>query len=213
MDAAVTATPRLPRAVRNLLIGAAVAMVVCVATFVHALAHPPAPPLPQLGQLPAFHFTDQDGKAIGLPELAGKVWVADFVFTRCPQVCPLLTERMGRIQSQTRGLDGFELVSVSVDPEFDTPAVLAKYAAAHHADPARWRFLTGKTTDIEDVVTRGFKETLEHDPNKPDDFMSIVHGGHFVLVDQKGVIRGYYDSAEPGAVEAVVADAKRLLRE
>lgn len=180
-----------------------------------ALVASRAPPLPELGTLPAFTLTDQTGKPSGLAELRGKVWVADFVFTRCPSICPLLTAHMAEIQKRTHAFgDDFALVSFSVDPTYDTPPVLTRYMAKYHADPSRWRFLTGSTEAIEKVVTDGFKEVLERDHAKgPQDFLSIVHGGHFVLVDRQGQIRGYYDSNEPEAVTAVVRDAKGLLRE
>jgi len=173
------------------------------------------PPLPRLGQLPAFSLTDQNDQPSGLAQLRGKVWVADFIFTRCPSICPLLTAKMARIQRHAPDLGpDFQLVSFSVDPTFDTPAVLTAYMKAHQADPARWRFLTGPSDAIDDVVTHGFKEVLEMSKAKgPTDFLSIVHGGHFVLVDRTGQIRGYYDSNEAGAVNQVVADAARLLHE
>jgi protein SCO1/2 len=179
-----------------------------------ALRQPPQPPLPDLGTLPAFTLTDQDGRASGLAELRGQVWVADFVFTRCPTICPLLTSRMAQIEKRTQGLTDVRLVSVTVDPDYDTPAVLTRYMQKHGIAAGRWRFLTGSTARIEEVVTRGFKEVLERDGKTgPDDFLSIVHGGHFVLVDRAGHIRGYYDSSEPSAVDAVVRDAARLHEE
>jgi protein SCO1 len=180
-----------------------------------ALVQSQKPPLPVLETLPSFTLTDQNGKPSGLTELRGKVWVADFIFTRCPSICPLLTAHMAEIQKRTGKLGGdFALVSISVDPTFDTPPVLTRYMAAYHADPARWRFLTGSTDAIEKVVTDGFKEVLARDHTQgPKDFLTIVHGGHFVLVDRQGQIRGYYDTNEPGAVDAVVQDAKRLIAE
>ncbi|MBS2029157.1 MAG: SCO family protein [Deltaproteobacteria bacterium] len=179
------------------------------------LAPPPGPRLEQLGALPAFELTDQTGKPFGLNELRGKVWIADFVFTRCPGVCPLLTERMGKIQARAGELGSdFQLVSVSVDPAFDTPERLTAYMAKHKADAANWHFLTGPTDAIQTVVTDGFKEVLERDHAKgPDDFMSIVHGGHFVVVDRQGHVRDYVDSGAPDAVDVALRDAKSLLRE
>lgn len=207
-DLALPAGRRLPRA------GAAVAALLVVAGALLAavwLARPAPPPLPDLGTLPGFTLTDQDGRPSGLSELRGQIWIADFIFTRCPSVCPLLTARMKEVARRTTALSDLRLVSVTVDPDYDRPAVLTRYMQKQGIDAGRWRFLTGSTASIEAVVTQGFKEVLERDGKAgPDDFLSIVHGGHLVLVDRRGHLRGYYDSADPAALEALVRDAARL---
>ena len=173
-------------------------------------AHVPVLPAP-ISKVPDFRFTDQHGQPFGTRELKGHVWVANFIFTRCPTVCPTFTEKMARIQHRLAGLgDAVHLVSFSVDPGYDTPARLAAYADAHHAGP-RWSFLTGPTDALEKVIVDGFKITVAHDRRPADaDFMSIVHGVHFVLVDRDGNIRGYYDSQVPEAIDALVQQAGLL---
>jgi protein SCO1/2 len=173
-------------------------------------AHAPVLP-PVVSKVPDFRFTDQHGQPFGNADLRGKVWIANFVFTRCPTVCPTFTETMARVQHRLAGLgDEVHLVSFSVDPGHDTPERLAAYADEHHAGP-RWSFLTGPTDALEKVVVDGFKLTLARDQRTGEaDFMSIVHGVHFVLVDRDGNIRGYYDSQEPAAVDALVANAGLL---
>jgi protein SCO1/2 len=170
---------------------------------------PAGPPLPVLGTVPAFHFVDQAGNPFGPEMLAGKPWVADFVFTRCPTICPRMTERLAALQPRLG--DRVHLVSLSVDPAFDTPDRLRAFAAAHGAASPRWHFLTGDTAAVQRAVTEGFKITLVREG--PDgDFLGIVHGVHLVLVDGQGRIRGYYDSTDPEALDRLVEDATALGR-
>jgi protein SCO1 len=177
------------------------------------LRQPPPPALPELGQLPAFSLIDQDGKSFGQADLAGKVWVAGFIFTRCPTICPVITATMGRIQHRARGIENqFRLVSFSVDPTYDTPAVLQAFATKHRASPRMWRFLTGPFETVKDTVMDGLKIAMSDQPLQGEqDFASIMHGTHFVLVDQRGVIRGYYDSDAPDVVDRVLEAATLLI--
>jgi len=101
------------------------------------------------------------------------------------------------------------LVSFSVDPAHDTPAVLAAYAKQHGADPATWTFLTGDGEAIRSAVVEGLKVAAQP-VGKDDDLASIFHGSHFVLVDAEGRIRGYYDSADADATDRLLADLARL---
>jgi protein SCO1/2 len=166
--------------------------------------------------LPDFHLVDQDGKPFGLSDLRGRVWVADFVFTSCPDVCPRLTERMGKIQHRARNLgDAFHLVTISVDPDTDTPEVLRAYIAElphrkkHQAHPnlSRWTFLTGPLHDVEPTVIKGFKIAMGKEEVSPGTgIMSIFHGEKLVLVDAGGFIRGYYDADDEGTA-ALLRDA------
>jgi protein SCO1/2 len=169
-------------------------------------------PLPVLVTLPSYSFTNQDGARFGSAELARHPYVADFVFTRCPEICPRMTEHMAGIEAELRALPALRFVSISVDPSFDTPDTLKHYAADHHADLRRWAFLTGDTQQIEDTVVHGFKIALTHEPAKAD-FMGIVHGAHFVLVDGSGQIRGYYDSNDPARLRQLIGDARSLSKE
>jgi protein SCO1/2 len=160
---------------------------------------PPAMKLP----LPAFELTSQKGERFGLKDLKGQVWVADFVFTSCPTVCPKLTTRMAQLQRRSRHLgDAFHLVTFTVDPENDTPERLAQYAATYHVNPRRWTFLTGSLQDIEATVVKGFKLAMGKEEASPGSgLFSIFHGEKLVLVDADGMIRGYYDADDPGIKE------------
>ena len=171
-----------------------------------------APALPPVySTLPAFALIDQRGQPFGLEQLKGKVWVADFIFARCPSVCPVLTGKMAALEQRavTIGLP-VEFVSFSIDPEHDDPATLMAYAHDHGADLRHWTFLTGALEQIHDAVVGGFKIAAK--PIGPDDDLaSIFHGTHFVLVDQAGRVRGYYDTSDPARMEAVLRDAELLV--
>ena len=174
---------------------------------VHGMRGPPAEPLPVLGTVPAFHFQDQNSAPFGPETLRGKPWVADFIFTRCPTVCPLMTERLAALAPRLG--NRLHLVSLSVYPDFDTPERLRAFSQEHGATDVRWHFLTGDSAAVQRAVTDGFKISLTHEG--PDaDFLNIVHGVHLVLVDADGHIRGYYDSGDPEALERLVRDAHRV---
>jgi protein SCO1 len=172
----------------------------------------PAPqPLPVLGTLPAFTLVDQEGRPSGSADLRGHVWVASFIFTRCPTICPVIVSTLGRIQHRARGIEhGFRIVSFSVDPQYDTPERLAAYASQHRASPRMWKFLTGPLGSVQETVVGGLKIAMG-DIDGQQDFASIMHGTHFVLVDQQGRIRGYYDSSAADVVDRVLADAAMLV--
>jgi len=176
-----------------------------------ALRTPLPPRLPVLGAVPPFELTAQDGGAFGSKDLAGRVWVASVIFTRCETGCPAITRQMARIQGRTRNLEpAFHLVSISVDPEFDDPARLATYARAHRASPRMWTFLTGPVEAVRDTVLRGLRVSMGEDAKRPEE-QDISHGTHLVLVDGEGRIRGYYDSDRADVVERVVRDAALLV--
>ncbi len=168
---------------------------------------PPAPPLPVLGTVPAFRFTDQNGATFGPETLAGRPWVADFIFTRCPTVCPLMTERLAALQPRLG--ERVHLVSVSVDPDFDTPERLRAFAVEHGAASPRWHFLTGDTASVQRAITQGFKISVVHE-GAADDALTLIHGVHLVLVDGQGRIRGYYDSTDDDALQRLVRDVRRV---
>ena len=178
---------------------------------VNQLRRPPVPPLPVLGTLADFRLTDQDGRPFGAAELRGKVWLAGFIFTRCPTICPALTARMAKIQRRARGIDQhFRLVSFSVDPAYDTPARLTEFGRRYRASPRLWRFLTGPMDEVKSTVEGGLKIAMGM-PQGEQDFASIFHGTHFVLVDRQLRIRGYYDSSGTDVEDRVLHDAAMLI--
>ncbi|NTX08847.1 MULTISPECIES: SCO family protein [Myxococcus] len=172
-------------------------------------------PLPQLGALPDFTFTRQDGKPFGNTQLKGHPFIANFIFTRCPTVCPAFTRKMAQVQTSTDSFGpNLQLVSFSVDPKYDTPERLAEYGQLHGANFARWSFLTGDYDVLKDTIVQGFKVSMGREAGAAeDDLLSIFHGTHFVLVDSRGEIRGYYDSADSDSTDRLLRDVKRLARE
>jgi protein SCO1/2 len=170
--------------------------------------------LPPLGTVGPFWLTDQDGRTFTEANLDGKVWVAAFMFTRCPTVCPEMVRRMRSLQAQAkeRGVP-LELVSFSVDPENDTPDVLRAFAAAQGLDTSNWRFLTGDSAVIRSTAERGFKIGVDGTPRAGAEHFGITHGTHLVLLDTRRTIRGYYQSTDSERVAALLADAERLAHE
>lgn len=161
--------------------------------------------LPVLAQLPDFRLLERSGKTLGLADLKGKVWIADFIFTRCPGPCPRMGSRMASLQHDLRLEDGLRLVSISVDPEFDTREVLAKYAAQYQAEEGRWFFLTGDKTTIHYLAKSGFLVGGVDDVT--------LHTTRFILIDRQGRVRGYYSSSDEEDLRKLRKDARALLRE
>ena len=161
------------------------------------------------GTVPSFQLINQNGQPFGSAQLAGKIWIADFVYTTCPGPCPMISSRMSELQKPLEKTD-VHLVSFSVDPEKDTPQVLRGYADKLQADPARWDFLTGPKSTIYKLSHDGFKLAVS---DGRDEQGIPVHSTRIVLVDRRGGIRGYYDAAEADAVTKLLADTNHLLRE
>ena len=191
----------------------AVAIIVVGSTAAIAMLRHPAVELPRYGEVPAFALRDAAGQPFGTAQLDGRPWVVDFIFTTCPEICPRMTEDMSRLQTWlvNRALDGkVRLVSVSVDPDRDTPAKLRAYAEQFHARPGTWTFATGSQQAIEDAVVHGFKIAVSREKDDSQDGFAIVHGTKFVLVDGKRQIRGYYDTSDAAAMAKLRDDVAAL---
>ena len=166
--------------------------------------------LPVLSSVPTFSFVDQSGAPFTTAQLSGKIWVANFIFTRCPNICPKFTAKMGTLQDRSREqFPELTLVSFTVDPENDTPEVLTTYGQKFHADFARWHFLRGERAELERVIRDGMLQPMDRGDGK--DLNTVVHGSYFALIDQKLQVRGVYRFSEPGAVDDVLRDARLLL--
>lgn len=146
--------------------------------------------LPILAELPEFTLIERSGHPLSLKDLRGKVWVADFIFTYCGGPCPIMTHRMRQLQDilLRDRMEKVMCVSISVDPQRDTPAVLRDYAAKHSASPTRWQFLTGDEKAIRSLALDGFKLAVEEGTSGE----GPLHSSRFVLIDRAGRIRGYY---------------------
>src|SRR5213594_1063776 len=161
------------------------------------------------GTVPSFQLVNQNGQPFGSAQLAGKIWIADFIYTTCPGPCPMISGRMSELQKPL-GKTDVQLVPFSVDPDKDTPEVLRGYAEKLRAEPKRWDFLTGPKSAIYDLSHNGFKLAVS---DGSDEAGIPVHGTRLVLVDRHGEIRGYYEATEADAVTKLLADTSHLLRE
>ena len=161
------------------------------------------------GTVPVFQLTNQNGQPFGSTQLAGKIWIADFIYTTCPGPCPMISSRMSELQRPLEKTD-VRLVSFSVDPEKDTPEVLRRYSEKLQAELGRWDFLTGPKSAIYKISHDGFKLAVS-DGSEAQGIP--IHSTRIVLVDRRGQIRGYYDATEADAITKLLADTNHLLRE
>lgn len=196
--------------VMSILIIASVLLVMALRAGVKAKmaqesAQPATNALPIVGDAGEFTLTDQTGAAFSTSSLRGKIYVIDFMFTSCTNVCPVMSGAMAQLHREFAQENRVAFVSVSVDPTTDTPAVLDRYAKRFDADPARWHFLTGEDAAIQSIAKDRFK--LGH-ADKP-----VNHATNFVLVDGAGKIRGYYTGTEADSVAALRQHMNQLLEE
>jgi protein SCO1/2 len=187
------------------------------------------------GQVPEFALIERSGRRITLADLRGKVWIVNFFYTECPDTCPLQSTHMARLQDELAPEPDVRLVSISVDPEHDTPEVLVEYAARYGADPERWLFLTGPKDAIYRLAIDGFhlgivergeqaeggtgqgrtwlgpKAAWAHASANPD--RKLIHSSRFVLVDRQAQIRGYYHGTDWEALDRLQQNVKIVLQE
>jgi protein SCO1/2 len=184
-----------------------------IALFVHAQLHQSN--LPRLSQVQPFTLTNELGQVVTSRDLLDKVWVGDIIFTRCGGPCPKMTEEMSKLQSALSPDPALAFVTLTTDPEYDTPAVLKKYGEKFHADFSRWMFLTGTKPEIKNLAAGSLKLAAEEkeasERENPNDL--FIHSTIFVLVDKTGAMRNVYESLEPGFQEKIRADIESLLRE
>jgi protein SCO1/2 len=166
------------------------------------------PDLPRLGEAPAFTLVSESGATVTRDDYAGKVWIAAFIFTRCGGSCPILSARMAALSGRMTDVPAVRFVSFGVDPEYDTPEVLAEYGRKLGADPSRWSFLWGERKVVRELIRDGFKLAIEEAPE--DSVEPILHSTRFVLVDGEGTIRGYYDGMDQPPVDQLEKDARAL---
>lgn len=146
-------------------------------------------PVPKHASLsvPDFTLTNQQAQSFGLTDLAGKIWIANFIFTNCPTICPKMTQKMAELQSEFEN-EPVYFVSFTVDPERDTTEVLSEFAKRYAADDKRWHFLTGDKELIYHIANEGFKLAASPHGN------GFPHSSKFALVRPDGKVHDYYDS-------------------
>ncbi|NQU38323.1 MAG: SCO family protein [Lentisphaerae bacterium] len=197
------ATPRRPLPLIIVSLAVAIVAVALIARRDGPLAPSAPKPLPTLSRVPDFELTDSTSHSFGLNQLTGHVWVATFFFTTCPTLCPIMMNSMGSVYAVHKGNLDVHFVAVTVNPQYDSPAVLTVHATALGADPDQWHFLTGPLEAIQELSLNGLKIGTQDDP--------INHSAYFVLVDQSSYIRGYYDGQDGAEVERLTMDIERLL--
>lgn len=161
-------------------------------------------------QIPPFSFIDQDGKTFTEQDVKGKIYVADFIFTSCPSICPVMTGNMLKVQEAFENDERVMIISHSIDPEYDTPSVLKKYAEKKGADTRIWKFLTGDREIIYSLCENEYMAFAKKDNSAPGGY---VHSGFFILIDKNRHIRGAYDGTEEGKTETLIKDIQILLNE
>jgi protein SCO1 len=173
---------------------------VLIITGIRPLMRKIPPPPPVIGAVHNFELVNQLEKKFGSKELEGSAYVANFIFTSCTTVCPVSSQKMAALQKRFKENNvSVNLVSFSVDPETDLPAVLLEYAKKYEAQE-NWYFLTGSVPSIERALN-SFLMQLEPKQQDSHGIMDIAHSSKFALVDFKGGLRGLYSSDEKGQDE------------
>lgn len=137
-----------------------------------------------------FKFTNQNGKTITQEDYKDKIYVAEFFFTTCPTICPIMTENMVWLQDKIKDMPDVLLLSHSVTPDIDSVPVLKKYALEKGVLDNKWNLVTGNKKDIYYIARKSY---LAVETGKPEELYDMVHTENFVLIDKKGRIRGFYD--------------------
>lgn len=168
--------------------------------------------LPVLVTLPPFALRDESGQPFGTDQLAGKFWIANFIFTRCPTTCLLQTAQLKALRQRLELLPGgpdVQLISITVDPDHDTSEVLAAYSELAGAESENWHFLTGSRDEIWALCKTGFKLPVAEAP--PEANSIILHSDRFMLVDRQGRIRGFFEGTTEEGSSAIYAGLQHML--
>jgi protein SCO1/2 len=176
--------------------------------------------LPMLGQVADFRLTNQNGQAVSLADLRGHVWVGDIVFTRCPGPCLKMSRQMKELENALPEKSDSKLVTLTTDPDYDTPAILKTYSERFSADTNQWMFLTGTKEQIRKLGRDSLKLTaIEKAPQERENSDDLfIHSTIFVLVDRNGQLRKTFETTGEGidpkeVQEKILADVKQLERE
>ena len=161
--------------------------------------------------LPDFSLLERSGKRVTLADLRGKIWIADFIYTQCTDTCSWQTADMATLQERWANENDLRLVSISLDPEHDTPSILTRFAARFHANSQRWLFLTGNKKQIASLVEDGFALPASAVAGRPGTAPTIIHSPRFILIDRDGQIRGSYDSRDRQSMQRLNTDVTNLL--
>ena len=173
------------------------------------------------GTVPDFSLVERSGRKLSLSDLKGKVWVTQFFYTGCRDICPLIVPQMGLLHldylNDPEFRSAVRFVSITVDPEHDTPPVLTNFAERFSADPELWLFLTGDKATIYRLAQQGFKLGIGEQENPPElkqkgGEREIFHSSRLILVDRKAQIKGYYSGIDAEAMVRLRRDLRTLLQ-
>ncbi len=160
--------------------------------------------------IPEFEYLNQDSVLISSKDLKGKVWIADFFFTSCPTICPVMTDQMNRLNEMTSDLsDHIQYMSFSINPNNDRPSVLRRYMKKHDINASNWHFFTGDEDETHQLGVEHFLVHANADEEAPGGY---AHGPAFTLVDHEGIVRGVYDGTNPEQVDLLEKDLRKLLK-
>lgn len=157
-----------------------------------------------------YKFVDQDSNFITPATFEGKIYVSDFFFTSCPTICPIMKTQMLRVYEQIENNPDVLLLSHSIDPEYDTVALLKDYAERLGVKSEKWHFVTGNKDEIYRIGQTSYMVTALEDSSEPGGF---IHSGAFILVDKEKRVRGLYDGTKEDQVDILIKDIDRLLNE
>lgn len=161
--------------------------------------------------IPDFSFVNQDGDTVTQQDVTGKIYVADFFFSTCPTICPLMKTQMLRIHEKYKGNDSLMILSHSINPRYDTPEVLKLYKEKLKVTSSQWQFLTGTQTDVYKLAQNSYLTSALEDSSAVEEG-GFIHSGAFVLIDKDRHIRAIYDGTKEKEVDKLMADIDRLLR-
>lgn len=156
-----------------------------------------------------FSLTNQNGQTVTQEDYKNKIYVADFFFTTCQTICPIMTDHMVKIQEKVKNDPNIMLLSHSVTPKIDTVAQLKKYALEKGVNDKKWNLVTGNKKEIYDLARKSYLAAKDTPYNEYD----LIHTENFVLVDKKKRIRGFYDGTDPEAIEELMDDIEILEKE
>jgi len=157
-----------------------------------------------------FKFVDQDSNWVSQNTFEGNIYVADFFFTSCPTICPIMKTQMLRVYDSTQNMEDVKLLSHTIDPEHDTVAVLKEFADRLGVESEKWHFVTGQKEDIYEIGQTNYMVSAVEDPTEPGGF---IHSGAFVLIDKEKRVRGVYDGTKEDQVNRLIKDISVLKKE
>lgn len=161
--------------------------------------------------IPYFYFLNDDSVLVKSTDMEGKIWVADFFFTTCPTICPTMTKNMQKLNTATKDLDDeLQFISISINPQHDTPSILKRYREHYKATASNWQFFTGKEAETHQLGIENFQIFAGRDEESEGGY---AHSGAFTLVDKEGYVRGVYLGTDDKQVIQLEKDIRKLLKE